>query len=58
VIFGFVVRRLRWLTVIPGLAQIFDTMLLGATALFDRARDVQRAIELIQIACAHRNKAE
>lgn len=37
-IFGFVVRWLRWLTVIPGAAQLFDTMLLGATALVHRAR--------------------
>jgi hypothetical protein len=38
VIFGFVVRRLRWLAAIPGAAQLFDTILLSATALFDRAR--------------------
>lgn len=37
-IFGFVVRRLRWLAVIPGAPQFFDTMLLCATALCDRAR--------------------
>lgn len=37
-IFGFVVRRLRWLAAIPGAAHLFDTMLLCATALCDRAR--------------------
>jgi hypothetical protein len=36
VIFAFVVRRLRWLARVPLLPQVFDTMLLVATALFDR----------------------
>ena len=35
-IFSFVVRRLKWLAAIPGAPQIFDTMLLMATVLFDR----------------------
>jgi hypothetical protein len=50
VIFGFVVRRLRWLTVIPGAAHLFDTMLLCATALFDRARF--RAINDIEVSAS------
>jgi len=47
VIFAFVVRRLRWLARVPLLPQIFDTMLLAATALFDwRALGVREALEL------------
>jgi luciferase-like monooxygenase len=38
VIFEFAVRRLKWLAAIPGAPQIFDALLLGLTALFDRTR--------------------
>ncbi len=34
-VFAFVVRKLRWFARMPLLPQIFDTMLLVATALFD-----------------------
>jgi len=47
VIFAFVVRRLRWLARVPLFPQIFDTMLLAATALFDwRALAVRESLEL------------
>ncbi len=46
-IFAFVVRRLRWLARVPLLPQIFDTMLLVATALFDwRALAVRESLEI------------
>lgn len=45
-IFAFAVRRLRWLARVPLFPQIFDTMLLVATALFDwRALAVREALE-------------
>jgi len=47
VIFAFVVRRLRWLARVPLFPQVFDTMLLVATALFDwRALAVRESLEL------------
>ena len=41
-IFNFVVRKLRWLARVPLAPQIFDTMLLIGTALFDRRALVLR----------------
>jgi hypothetical protein len=47
VIFAFIVRKLRWLARVPLFPQIFDTMLLAATALFDwRAFAVRESLEL------------
>jgi luciferase-like monooxygenase len=47
VIFAFIVRKLRWLARVPLFPQIFDTMLLAATALFDRrALAVRESLEL------------
>ena len=46
-VFAFVVRKLRWLARVPLFPQIFDTMLLVATALFDwRALAVRESLEL------------
>ena len=45
-IFEFAVRRLNWLAAVPGLPQIFDGMLFGATALFHPAR--LRAISAVE----------
>ena len=46
-IFAFVVRKLRWLARVPLFPQIFDTMLVVATALFDwRALAVRQSLEL------------
>jgi hypothetical protein len=45
-IFAFVVRKLRWFARVPLFPQVFDTMLLLATALFDwRALAVREALE-------------
>ncbi len=45
-IFAFVVRRLRWLARVPLFPQIFDTVLLGATALFNwRTLAVRESLE-------------
>ena len=45
-VFAFVVRKLRWFARMPLLPQIFDTMLLVATALFDwRALAVRESLE-------------
>jgi hypothetical protein len=47
VVFAFVVRKLRWLARVPLFPQIFDTMLLVATALFEwRTLAVREALEL------------
>jgi hypothetical protein len=46
VIFAFAVRRLKWLTAIPGAPQIFDAMLFSSTALFHPAR--LRAISAVE----------
>jgi hypothetical protein len=47
VVFAFVVRKLRWLARVPLFPQIFDTMLLVATALFDwRVLAVRESLEL------------
>jgi hypothetical protein len=47
VVFAFVVRKLRWLARVPLFPQIFDTMLLMATALFDwRALAVRASLEI------------
>jgi hypothetical protein len=46
VIFAFVVRRLRWLARVPGAPQIFDAVLLVATALFSPRR--LRAISAVE----------
>jgi hypothetical protein len=48
VIFEFAVRRLKWLAAIPGAPQIFDAILVSATALFHPAR--LRAISTIEAA--------
>ena len=45
-IFAFAVRRLKWLSAIPGAPQIFDAMLFSWTALFHPAR--LRAISAIE----------
>jgi hypothetical protein len=46
VIFAFVVHRLRWLARVPLLPQIFDTMLLLGTALFNwRALGLRESLE-------------
>jgi hypothetical protein len=46
-IFAFIVRKLRWLARVPLFPQIFDAMLLAATALFDwRALAVRESLEL------------
>lgn len=47
-IFGFVVRRLRWLARVPGAPQLFDTLLLVNAALFHRGRVT--AIEAVETA--------
>ena len=45
-VFAFVVRKLRWLARLPLFPQIFDTILLSATALFDwRALSVRESLE-------------
>lgn len=45
-IFAFVVRRLRWLARVPVFPQIFDTMLLMGTALFNwRALSLRESLE-------------
>lgn len=45
-IFAFVVRRLRWLARVPLFPQIFDTMLLMGTALFNwRAIGLRESLE-------------
>ena len=44
--FAFAVRRLKWLALIPGAPQIFDTVLLSATAVFFPAR--LRAISAVE----------
>jgi Family of unknown function (DUF5519) len=47
VVFAFVVRKLRWLARVPLFPQIFDTMLLVATALFDwHALAVRESLEI------------
>jgi hypothetical protein len=47
VVFAFVVRKLRWLARVPLFPQIFDTMLLVGTALFDwRALALRESLEL------------
>jgi Family of unknown function (DUF5519) len=47
VVFAFVVRKLRWLARVPLFPQIFDTMLLVATALFNwRALAVRELLEI------------
>jgi hypothetical protein len=47
VVFAFVARKLRWLARVPLFPQIFDTMLLVATALFNwRALAVRESLEL------------
>jgi len=47
VVFAFVVRKLRWLASMPLLPQIFDTMLLVTTVLFDwRALALREWLEL------------
>jgi hypothetical protein len=47
VVFAFVVRKLRWLARVPLFPQIFDTMLLVATAFFDwRVLAVRESLEL------------
>jgi hypothetical protein len=46
VIFAFVVRRLRWLARVPLFPQIFDTMLLMGTALFNwRSLGLRESLE-------------
>ena len=46
-VFAFVVRKLRWLARVPLFPQIFDTMLLVATAFFDwRVLAVRESLEL------------
>jgi hypothetical protein len=46
VVFAFVIRKLRWLARVPLFPQVFDTMLLLATALFDwRALAVMESLE-------------
>jgi Family of unknown function (DUF5519) len=46
VVFAFVVRKLRWLARVPLFPQIFDTILLVATALFDwRALALRETLE-------------
>jgi hypothetical protein len=46
VIFAFVVRNFRWLARVPLLPQLFDTMLLLGTALFDwRALGLRESLE-------------
>ena len=45
-IFAFVVRKLRWLARVPLFPQVFDTMLLMWTALFNwRALEVRESLE-------------
>lgn len=45
-VFAFVVRKLRWLARVPLFPQIFDTMLLTATALFNwRALALRESLE-------------
>jgi len=46
VIFRFVVRKLKWVAKIPGAPQLFDAMLLAATALFHSRR--LRAISALE----------
>ena len=45
-IFNFVVRKLRWLARVPLAPQVFDTILLAVTVLFDRgALRIREALE-------------
>jgi hypothetical protein len=50
--FKFVVKRLRWLTRIPILPQLFDAGLVIATMLFDRPR--LRAMEMFESAICNK----
>jgi hypothetical protein len=53
-IFRFVVRRFRWLARVPFLPQLFDAMLLSATAVFNR-RKLYAIEKLEREACSRFN---